>query len=147
MRQVKLFTIGFTKKSAETFFSKLRKAGVKKVIDIRLNNVSQLAGFAKKDDLRFFLNELCECKYRYEPLLAPTKEMLNNYKKKKITWVDYESAFIKLLEARQAHTLVTPKELDMSCLLCSEPTSEKCHRRIVAEYIKSHFQDVEIAHL
>ena len=147
MNQIKLFTIGFTKKNAETFFTKLRKAGVKKVIDIRLNNVSQLAGFAKKDDLIYFLREICNSSYRHEPLLAPTKEILDGYKKKIIDWADYEGRFRKLLEDRKAQTLVSSKELNMSCLLCSEPTPEKCHRRLVAEYLKAHFKDIEISHL
>ena len=82
MKQTKLFTIGFTKKSAEEFFSRLQTAGVKRVIDVRLNNVSQLAGFAKREDLAYFLKALCDCEYRHEPLLAPTKEILNGYKKK-----------------------------------------------------------------
>ena len=100
MDNIKIFTIGFTKKNAETFFSKLRKAGVRKVIDIRLNNVSQLAGFAKRDDLKYFLNELCGCEYVHFPQLAPTKEILDGYKKKRINWVEYENQFIKLLKKR-----------------------------------------------
>ena len=98
MTNVSIFTIGFTKKNAETFFNKLKNAGVKKIIDIRLNNVSQLAGFAKRDDLKFFLRELCNCDYRHEPLLAPTKEILDGYKKKKIDWIQYEKQFVKLMK-------------------------------------------------
>lgn len=147
MNKINLFTIGFTKKNAETFFGKLGKAGVKKIIDIRLNNVSQLAGFAKKDDLIYFLKKICGCNYMHEPLLAPTKEILDGYKKKEIDWPEYQKQFNDLLKTRKAHTLVSSSELHMACLLCSEPTPDKCHRRLVAEYLKSHFDNIEIQHL
>lgn len=147
MNKINLFTIGFTKKNAETFFGKLGKAGVEKIIDIRLNNVSQLAGFAKKDDLIYFLKKICDCNYMHEPLLAPTKEILDGYKKKEIDWPEYQKRFNDLLKTRKAHTLVSSSELHMACLLCSEPTPDKCHRRLVAEYLKSHFDNIEIQHL
>lgn len=147
MTKINLFTIGFTKKNAETFFVKLGKAGVEKIIDIRLNNVSQLAGFAKKDDLIYFLKKICDCDYIHEPLLAPTKEILDGYKKKEIGWPEYEKRFNDLLKTRKAHTLVSSSELHMACLLCSEPTPDKCHRRLVAEYLKNHFDSIEIKHL
>ena len=147
MSNINVFTIGFTKKNAETFFRKLEKDGVKKIIDIRLNNTSQLAGFAKKDDLVYFLKELCNCGYRHEPLLAPTKDILDGYKKKKIDWSEYEKRFKDLLKERNAHTLVSSSELHKACLLCSEPTPEKCHRRLVAEYLKSHLKNIKILHL
>lgn len=147
MNKINLFTIGFTKKNAETFFGKLGKAGVEKIIDIRLNNVSQLAGFAKKDDLIYFLKKICGCNYMHEPLLAPTKEILDGYKKKEIDWPEYQKRFNDLLKTRKAHTLVSSSELHMACLLCSEPTPDKCHRRLVAEYLKNHFGDIEIQHL
>ncbi len=147
MKQAKLFTIGFTKKSAETFFTRLRTAGVKRLIDVRLNNISQLAGFAKRDDLAYFLKVICDCKYRHEPLLAPTKEILDGYKKKQMDWEEYETRFVKLLEERQAHRLVTSGELKEACLLCSEPTPGKCHRRLVAEFFTQNFGDLEVYHL
>ena len=147
MNKIYLFTIGFTKKNAETFFRKLGKSGVKKIIDIRLNNISQLAGFAKKDDLIYFLKKICDCDYRHEPLLAPTKEILDSYKKKKIDWPEYEKRFNDLLITREAHTLVSSSELHKACLLCSESTPDKCHRRLVAEYLKNHFDNIEINHL
>lgn len=100
MNKINLFTIGFTKKNAETFFGKLGKAGVEKIIDIRLNNVSQLAGFAKKDDLIYFLKKICDCNYMHEPLLAPTKEILDGYKKKEIGWPEYQKRFNDLLKTR-----------------------------------------------
>lgn len=147
MSEVQLFTIGFTKKNAQIFFSKLRKAGVKRLIDIRLNNVSQLAGFAKRDDLIFFLKELCNCEYRHVPNFAPTKEILDAYKKKQIDWAEYVRRFTKLIQDRKIENLISPEDLNKSCFLCSEPTPEQCHRRLVAEYFKEKFGDVEIKHL
>ena len=147
MPKVKLYTIGFTKKNAQTFFSKLQKAGVTKLIDIRLNNISQLAGFAKRDDLIYFLRELCNCDYRHMPILAPTKEILDAYKKKQIDWDEYVRRFSRLIKERTIEKKITAEELSNSCLLCSEPTPENCHRRLVAEYLKDKFGDIEIKHL
>lgn len=143
----KLFTIGFTKKNAKTFFSKLRSAGITKLIDIRLNNVSQLAGFAKRDDLIFFLHELCNCSYQHMPEFAPTKEILDAYKKKQIDWDAYVNRFSKLIIDRNIEKKIGKDELNNACLLCSEPTPEHCHRRLVAEYLKDKFGDIEIKHL
>ena len=111
MNKIQLFTIGFTKKNANTFFTKLKKAEVNHLIDIRLNNVSQLAGFAKRDDLEYFLRELCDCEYIHLPLLAPTKDILDSYKNKTISWPEYEKRFNDLLVARKAHTLIKLSEL------------------------------------
>ncbi|MBV6505643.1 MAG: hypothetical protein ILNGONEN_01207 [Syntrophorhabdaceae bacterium] len=147
MDKTVLFTIGFTKKSAEAFFEKLVEAGVKKIIDIRLNNISQLAGFTKKNDLIYLLRKICDCGYTHKPLLAPTKEILDNYKKGKIGWPEYEKRFNDLLLARKVHTFVNTTELHMACLLCSEPTPDRCHRRLVAEYLKSQFENIEVKHL
>lgn len=147
MSKISLYTIGFTKKSAKIFFSKLRNAGVSKLIDIRLNNVSQLAGFAKRDDLTFFLKELCDCDYKHMPDLAPTKEILDAYKKKQIDWDEYVRRFRKLIIERKIEKKITAEELDHACFLCSEPTPEKCHRRLVSEYLKDQFDDIEIKHL
>lgn len=147
MSHIKLFTIGFTKKNAEVFFTKLKKADVKRIIDIRLNNVSQLAGFAKKDDLVYFLKELCGCGYRHDPLLAPTKDILDDYKKKMIDWPKYVTRFNKLISDRKIETIVDREELDGACLLCSEPTADQCHRRLVAEYLKEKLGNIEIKHL
>lgn len=147
MSKIVLYTIGFTKKNAKTFFSKIRSAGVTKLIDIRLNNVSQLAGFAKRDDLIFFLKELCNCDYKYMPNFAPTKEILDAYKKKQISWDEYVRRFSKLIIERNIQKTITAEELDNACLLCSEPTPEQCHRRLVSEYLKDQFGDIEIKHL
>jgi len=142
-----IFTIGFTKKNAKTFFSKLRDAGVTKLIDVRLNNVSQLAGFAKRDDLIFFLKELCTCDYTHIPDFAPTKEILDAYKKKEIDWAGYKSRFNNLIKKRKIETMISEGDLNNSCLLCSEHTPEQCHRRLVAEYLKKIFGNIEIKHL
>ena len=142
-----LYTIGFTKKNAQAFFSKLQNAGVTKLIDIRLNNVSQLAGFAKQDDLIFFLRKLCDCDYKHMPIFAPTKEILDAYKKKQIDWNEYVRRFSRLIKERTIEKRITAEELNNSCLLCSEPTPEQCHRRLVAEYFKEQFGDIEIKHL
>ena len=147
MSKNKLFTIGFTKKNAQTFFSKLRNAGVTKLIDIRLNNVSQLAGFAKRDDLIFFLRELCDCDYKHLPNFAPTKEILDAYKKKEIDWNEYVRRFSKLIKDRKIEGKIKDEELHNACLLCSEPTPEQCHRRLVAEYLREKFGNIEIIHL
>ena len=147
MPQVKLYTIGFTKKNAKTFFSKLRNAGVTRLIDIRLNNVSQLAGFAKRDDLVFFLKELCNCDYKHMPDFAPTKEILDAYKKKQIDWNEYVRRFSKLIRDRKIEKKIAAEELNNACLLCSEPTPEQCHRRLVSEYLRDQFGDIEIKHL
>jgi len=147
MSHIKLFTIGFTKKNTETFFTKLKNAGIKRIIDIRLNNVSQLAGFAKKNDLGYFLRELCACTYKHAPYLAPTKDILDGYKKNEIDWPEYVIRFNKLINDRKIENLVKNEELDSACLLCSEPTADKCHRRLVAEYLKEKLGDIEIKHL
>jgi uncharacterized protein (DUF488 family) len=147
MTKIDLYTIGFTQKSAEDFFAYLEKARIKRMIDVRLNNASQLAGFTKKSDFIYFLKIICGCGYRHETLLAPTKEILEGYKKKKIGWAEYEKQFNELMRTRKAHTLASPAELHRACLLCSEPTPENCHRRLVAEYMKDHFGNLEIKHL
>lgn len=146
---IKTFTIGFTQKSASRFFTLLSDAGVKKLIDVRLNNVSQLAGFAKRDDLKFFLNELCEADYQHLEELAPTKSILDAYKKKQMVWEEYEDRFLNLMEQRNIERLVTPSELENSCLLCSEHKPHHCHRRLVVEYLNAHWGNVnlDVVHL
>lgn len=131
-----VYTIGFTKKNAEVFFGMLRQAGVKKLLDVRLNNVSQLAGFAKKDDLRFFLKELCGAEYLYVPEMTPTKDILASYKDGKIKWADYEQEFLNLMAKRHLEKSIKPELLDHACLLCSEHEPHMCHRRLVVEYLK-----------
>jgi uncharacterized protein (DUF488 family) len=144
---ITLFTIGFAKKSAREFFERLRQAGIRKVVDIRLNNVSQLAGFTKKDDLAYFLEVVGGIGYEHRLELAPTKEILDGYKKKTLTWPQYEERFCALMAERQPETLLVPGDLDRACLLCSEPKADKCHRRLVAEYLAGKWGKVEIRHL
>src|SRR5262249_235213 len=145
---MKIFTIGFTKKSAETFFTRLKNAGVKRLVDVRLNNVSQLAGFTKKDDLRYFTKAICNIEYRHLPELAPTQDILDSYKKRQeMTWDWYEERFLALMKARRIKETLSPDLLDSACLLCSEEKAQFCHRRLVAEYLKNHWESVEIIHI
>jgi uncharacterized protein (DUF488 family) len=144
---VKLFTIGFTKKSAEAFFTKLRRSGAKRVVDVRLNNVSQLAGFAKRNDLQYFLREICHMDYVHVPELAPTQDILDEYKKNKGDWAVYEQKFLELMRKREIEKNIDPAIIADGCLLCSEEKPHHCHRRLVAEYLKSHFGEVEVSHI
>lgn len=142
------YTIGFTKKSAETFFGFMRTSKIRTLVDVRLNNVSQLAGFAKKDDLKFFLRELCSVDYVHIPDLAPTKEILDPYQNKKIKWDAYEDLFLNLMSKRNVERIVTPELLDQGCLLCSEHEPHHCHRRLVVEYLNSNSQlALKVKHL
>ncbi|MEK6746136.1 MAG: DUF488 domain-containing protein [Pseudomonadota bacterium] len=143
---MKIFTIGFTKTTAQSFFDRLRKSGAKKIIDVRLNNVSQLAGFAKQDDLKYFAKEICSVNYRHLPELAPTKEMLEHYKKNKGSWEEYEKRFNDLMAQRKIEQ-IDRDIIDGGCLLCSEDKPHFCHRRLVAEYLKDKWHDLDIVHL
>ena len=147
MGNVKVFTIGFTKKTAEAFFTSLIRAGVKRVIDIRLNNVSQLAGFAKRDDLCYFLRTIGGIDYHHCPDLAPTQQILDAFKKSKGNWSVYEKDFLTLLSTREVERKITPVLLNEACLLCSEEKPLQCHRRLVAEYVSSKWANIEIIHL
>jgi len=141
-------SIGFTQKTAEQFFSILRNAGIRRLVDVRLNNVSQLAGFTKRDDLQFFLKEICGADYRHEPLLAPTQEMLDAFKKKKGPWLDYEKQFLGLMAERKIEDRIDRAMFSVpTVLLCSEPTAEHCHRRLVLEYLHNKWGDLTISHL
>lgn len=142
-------TIGFTQKTAEDFFELIKKADVQLLIDIRLNNKSQLAGFSKGSDLVYFLKTICNCEYKHCDEFAPTKEILDDYKKKKITWDGYVEQFLLLMEKRGVIKRFMDRfgKYERVCLLCSEPTPEKCHRRLVAEMIAKDFPEVKIQHL
>jgi uncharacterized protein (DUF488 family) len=144
---MKLFTIGFTNKKAERFFEKLRQEGVRRVLDVRLNNVSQLAGFSKKDDLKYFLRAVAGIDYLHLPELAPTKQMLDAYKKYKGDWSVYEKEFLNLMESRHIEASIAKDLIDQGCLLCSEDQPHHCHRRLVAEYLQRRWGDVSIEHL
>lgn len=147
MSRIKLFTIGFTKKSAERFFTLLGEAGVERVLDVRLNNVSQLAGFAKKDDLAFFLRAIHSIGYRHLPDLAPTQDILDAYKKEKGDWALYEQRFLELMRGRRIEEAPDRALFDKACLLCSEDEAHHCHRRLVAEYLAEKWGEVEVVHL
>ena len=134
---IKINTIGFTQKSAESFFTLLRNSKTNLLIDVRINNVSQLAGFAKKNDLKFFLKELCNADYQHIPELAPTDNLLKSYKKGDISWGKYEAEFLNLMAKRNIEKLVNANLLENSCLLCSEHKPHFCHRRLIVEYLNN----------
>ena len=146
---MKIFTIGFTKKSASRFFELVRSSGAKRVVDVRLRNVSQLAGFAKggKDNLGFLLDEVCGVDYVHLPKLAPTKELLDDYRKGRCDWDDYERRFPELMRSRAIEKTVPREVIEDGCLLCSEDKPHHCHRRLVAEYLNEHWGDIDIVHL
>jgi uncharacterized protein (DUF488 family) len=146
---MEIYTIGFTQRSAESFFETLRTNTIKRLVDVRLNNSSQLAAFAKKADLPYFLRTICGADYVHEPLLAPTEEILKNFKRdKSSSWQEYEQAFLELLKERRVETVIARGLFaEKSVLLCSEASPEKCHRRLVAEYLKSEWKDVDVIHL
>jgi len=146
MPDLSLFTIGFTKKSAERFFTLLRDAGVRRVLDVRLNNSSQLAGFAKQDDLRFFLREIGGIDYVHLAALTPTQEIIDTGRKRK-DWTAFEHKYRQLIEERQIEKAVGRSLLDRGCLLCSEDRPDHCHRRIAAEYLAEKLGGITITHL
>ncbi len=158
---LKAFTIGFTKKSASEFFELLRESGAERLVDVRLNNTSQLAGFARggKDNLAYLLQEICRMDYIHVPDLAPTKELLDAYRKGECDWASYEREFVALLNDRRIFAEgLKPTErrrivkrlkatIENSCLLCSEHEPDHCHRRLVVEYFQRQWGDMEIEHL
>ena len=144
---IKLYTIGFTEKSAETFFNLLQKAGVKKILDVRVNNVSQLAGFAKGNDLEYFAKAIIDAGYEHNIDLAPTKELLKNYRDKVVDWEQYEKDYIRILNQRNILKKIDFNKLDGACLLCSEHKPDMCHRRLLAEYLQKSNNEIEIIHL
>lgn len=144
---VRLYTIGFTKSRARDFFGRLQGAGVRHVYDTRLNRVSQLAGFAKEEDQRFFLSSVSGIAYSVSELLAPTADMLQAYRKKEMAWPEYERRYLDLLSAREVEKRLDLETLHDGCLLCSEATPERCHRRLAANYLAEASQGVEIVHL
>lgn len=147
MENIHLYTIGFTKKSAAYFFEKLRNTEIKRIIDIRLNNVSQLAGFAKKEDLKYFLKEICQIDYLHLSEFAPTQDILDAYKKNKGDWKIYEKQFLELMEKRHIENKISKELINNGCLLCSEDEPDHCHRRLVAEYLQKLWGNMKIDHL
>jgi uncharacterized protein (DUF488 family) len=145
---MEIYSIGFTQKSASQFFGALKAHGIERLLDVRLNNTSQLAAFAKQADLAYFLREICAADYEHEPLLAPTQEMLDAYKKHKCGWDTYAETFLALMRARRIESALDKESFARkTVLLCSEPTEEHCHRRLVLEYLQKHWESVEIHHL
>ena len=145
---MEVYTIGFTQRSAASFFGALKGAGVRRLLDVRLNNTSQLAGFAKRDDLEFFLRELCGAEYVHEPLLAPTQDLLDAYRKARGSWDEYAVRFRAVLtERRVEDTLDRAILAGPIVLLCSEPSADRCHRRLVLEYLAAAWGDVTPVHL
>ncbi|TXE83245.1 DUF488 domain-containing protein [Campylobacter peloridis] len=141
-----IFTIGFSGKTAEIFFQILVKNNIAKLIDVRLNNKSQLAGFTNIKHLPYLL-KIHNIKYEHMLDLAPSAELLDLYKKNKITWSDYEKKYIQILQDRKILKNLDIKIFDNCVLLCSEPTSDKCHRRVLAEYLQNNFKNIKIEHL
>ena len=144
---MRIATIGFTRKPARRFFGLLREAGVKRVLDVRLNNASQLAGFAKRDDLAWFLGELGGIDYVHLPSLAPTPELLGDYRKRRIDWDTYAERYLDLMRARRVEEAISRELVDAGCLLCSEHQPHHCHRRLAAEYLDAHWGGLQVQHL
>ncbi|MDR6129084.1 DUF488 domain-containing protein [Sphingomonas sp. SORGH_AS_0438] len=144
---MKVFTIGFTKSKASRFFNRLQVAGVTKVIDTRLNRVSQLSGFAKQDDLEYFLDSICSISYSINNDLAPTSDILDAYKKKEIGWAEYERRYLYLISSRKVELKISESDLNGACLLCSEATPEHCHRRLAVNYLADFHPGINIVHL
>ena len=144
-----IYTIGFTQKTAKEFFNKIKDNKVNLLIDIRLNNVSQLAGFAKGKDLEYFLKEICDCEYAHDDIFAPTKELLDAYRSKNVSWNEYEKVFKRIMDERGVNERFKKlyMKYDNICLLCTEPTAEQCHRRLIAEHLKKNIENVEIIHI
>lgn len=174
---MKIYTIGFTKKKAEDFFELLRKEGIEQLIDVRINNMSQLAGFTKRDDFIYFLEQILGTEYLHEPLLAPTEELLKDYRTKikdcqtknstknkdkegrkkalearklckENVWKVYEKTFLKLMSERKIENTI-PRDMfaKRTMLLCSELGPENCHRRLVLEYLDKAWGNIQAVHL
>jgi uncharacterized protein (DUF488 family) len=148
LQKLDVATIGFTKTTAAGFFARIQKAGVKKVVDVRLHNTSQLAGFAKADDLAYFLKEICGVDYAHQPLLAPTDDILKAYKRDKGDWSLYQERFLKLMRQREIEKRFEPAVFQATCLLCSEDKPHHCHRKLVCDYLNDRWGGVlNVRHL
>lgn len=145
---MEVYTIGFTQRTASSFFGALREAGIRRLLDVRLHNSSQLAGFTKRDDLAFFLRELCGAEYLHVPILAPSQELLDHLKKLKGRWADYERNYLALLEERAPENVLSREILKgPAVLLCSEAKPDRCHRRLALEYLRDRWGDIQPVHL
>ncbi len=146
-RTSRIFTIGYASRNAREFFTILKQAGIRKVIDVRLYNTSQLAGFAKRQDIEYFLQAIVGADYIHMPIMSPTKQLLNDYKKGLISWQQYETQFKSIIAQRQIEKHLIPQDMDMACFLCSEATADNCHRRLAAEYLAGLWPNISIIHL
>ena len=146
---MEIYSIGFTRTTAEDFFGRLIRANVKRVLDVRLNTRSQLAGFAKGRDLSYFLSRLGGITYEHEPLLCPTEELLVAFKRdREMSWTVYEREFLALMDRRQIADRLPRADFETpTALLCSEATPEHCHRRLVIEYLGANWPSVTPVHL
>lgn len=145
---MEVYTIGFTKKDARRFFGLLEQADIQQLIDVRIRNRSQLAGFAKRDDLEYFLEVILNAKYRHQPDLAPTKELLDDWRNDEISWEEYEDRFFDLMHDRKIEEKLSPDDFEeRTVLLCSEHKPDKCHRRLIVEYLNDEWGDVVATHL
>ena len=116
-------------------------------MDVRLYNTSQLAGFTKRQDIKYFLQTIVGAGYIHLPIMAPTKQLLGDYKKGLISWQQYETQFKTIIARRQIEKHITPQDMDMACFLCSEANADNCHRRLVVEYLAEHWPSISIVHL
>lgn len=146
-RMIKLFTMGYAGKNAREFFTILKQARIRKLIDVRLYNTSQLAGFTKRGDIEYLLQAIVGAEYSHIPIMAPTKQLLNDYKKGRINWQQYEKQFKSIITQRQIEKHLMLQDMDMSCFLCSEAKADNCHRRLVAEYLAGHWKNASIHNL
>lgn len=149
MNKINLYTIGFTKKTAEKFFNLLIDNNVEKVLDIRLNNTSQLSAFAKYPDIEYFLKEIAGIGYIHDKNFAPDKNTLISYKKGEITWEDYIEEFEASMQERDIEEYIAEKYSNINnyCLLCSEATPVNCHRSLLAQIFKRNIGKIEIKEL
>jgi len=145
---MKIFTIGFTKKSAATFFGLLQMHNMDALLDIRLKPNSQLAGYAKQRDLKYFLKEICAAEYQHHLDLAPSEETFSQFRSDK-NWDSLQQSYLAEIEERKIATTLDQQLFSEknTVLLCSEHKPDKCHRRLLAEYLQQQWPDVEIVHL
>jgi len=146
---MEIFSIGFTQKSASEFFGILKANGIERLVDVRLNNTSQLAAFAKQGDLAYFLREICDADYDHEPLLAPTQEIIDLVRKQKPDWESFSKSYLALIRSRKVDGVLSKESFKKkrTVLLCSEATAEHCHRRLALEYLQKKWDDVTVRHL
>lgn len=145
---MEIYSIGFTHKGAKEFFEILKANGIERLLDVRLSNTSQLAGFTKQADLEYFLREICGAIYEHEPLLAPSEELFRAYRKEGGSWEALAAGYLKLLKTRKIESKLDKASFKKkTVLLCSEATPDQCHRRLALEYLQKHWGGISIHHL